>query len=209
MLRRVKIGAVLAAAGLATVAALPAVGQMASAQAATGSVTGQVVWSTPYLRCVFPYAPVAPGAPQTGAPADSGGSAVPAPATGAQALPQSVRAIPAGAVLVAVQGTGVSTRTDENGRFMLAGVPAGQFLTVAAGPVSAAGNAWALQPNVQVSAGQTVDLGQLSLGASTGVVSPICPAVGAPVPDATTGGAPTSPPDAVPAPSPDSSAGSQ
>jgi hypothetical protein len=72
--------------------------------------------------------------------------------------------LPAGAVLVAVQNTSVNARTDEGGRFTLSGVPAGQYLTVAAGPVANASSAIAERPNVFVTGGQSVDIGSLSLG---------------------------------------------
>jgi hypothetical protein len=75
-------------------------------------------------------------------------------------------------VLVAVQSTGVSARTDETGRFSLSGVPAGQYLTVAAGPVANAPNAIAERPNVFVNGGQSVDIGNLSLGGSAGAGIP-------------------------------------
>jgi hypothetical protein len=72
--------------------------------------------------------------------------------------------LPAGAVLVAVQNTSVSARTDEAGRFTLTGVPAGQYMTVAAGPVADSLSATADRPNVFVQGGQAVDIGTLSLG---------------------------------------------
>jgi hypothetical protein len=72
--------------------------------------------------------------------------------------------LPGGAVLVAVQGTNVSTRTDETGHFSLGSVPAGQYLTVAAGPVANSQQATAMRPNVLVDGGQSVDIGTLSLG---------------------------------------------
>jgi hypothetical protein len=75
-----------------------------------------------------------------------------------------VNGLPAGAVLVAVQNTNVSARTDEAGRFMLSGVPAGQYMTVAAGPVADSLSATAERPNVFVQGGQSVDIGTLSLG---------------------------------------------
>jgi hypothetical protein len=67
-------------------------------------------------------------------------------------------------VLVAVQNTNVSARTDEAGRFSLSGVPAGQYMTVAAGPVADSLSATAERPNVFVQGGQSVDIGTLSLG---------------------------------------------
>jgi hypothetical protein len=72
--------------------------------------------------------------------------------------------LPAGAVLVAAQGTSLSARTDEAGRFTLSGFPAGQYLTVAAGPVAESNVAVAERPNVFVNSGETTDIGVLSLG---------------------------------------------
>ena len=82
--------------------------------------------------------------------------------------------LPAGAVLVAVQSTGISARTDEAGRFTLSGVPAGQYLTVAAGPVANATNAIAERPNVFVNGGQSTDIGTLSLGGGPGPLAIPC-----------------------------------
>jgi hypothetical protein len=99
--------------------------------------------------------------------------------------PPFPRFIPAGAVLVAVQGTGLSARTDENGRFRIDNVPSGQYWTIAAGPVRGATVA---QPNVVVAdAGQTVDMGRLTLGTFCGggpVPYAVPGAEGAPQPDA-------------------------
>jgi hypothetical protein len=79
-------------------------------------------------------------------------------------IPQP-RSIPAGAVLVAVQNSPLGTRTDEAGRFTLSGVPTGQYLTVAAGPVANSLVATAQRPNVFVQdSGQSVDVGTLTLG---------------------------------------------
>ncbi len=150
-----------------------------TAQSATGTVNGRVVWSNCIRAIPLPATPngqaqpgvqPAPGMPQ------------PAPTSG----------LPAGAVLVAVQGTAVSARTDEAGRFSLSGVPAGEYLTVAAGPVANATNAVADRPNVFVDGGQTVDIGTLSLGGSDGPYGIACrvvPGIGA------AQGAETTPPD--------------
>jgi hypothetical protein len=67
-----------------------------------------------------------------------------------------------------VQSTAISARTDEAGKFTLAGVPAGQYMTVAAGPVADSVSAIAERPNVFLSGGQSVDVGTLSLGGSGG-----------------------------------------
>jgi hypothetical protein len=110
----------------------------------------------------------------------------PAPASG----------LPAGAVLVAVQNTAVSARTDETGRFTLDGVPAGQYLTVAAGPVGDAVSATAARPNVFVNGGQTLDVGTLSLGGSPNGLSIGCRVLPGPVtvqPQVGTGTAPPAP----------------
>jgi hypothetical protein len=90
--------------------------------------------------------------------------------------------LPAGAVLVAVQNSAVSARTDEAGHFALSGVPAGQYLTVAAGPVANSASATAALPNVFVNGGQSVDIGTLSLGGPTplAVACRILPGLGVP-----------------------------
>jgi hypothetical protein len=100
-----------------------------------------------------------PGAAQPGVPDVAEGQVFPG---GQRPIP--VNGLPAGAVLVAVQSTAVSARTDEAGRFTLSGVPAGQYMTVAAGPVAESISASAERPNVFVSGGQSVDIGTLSLG---------------------------------------------
>src|SRR5438132_7328836 len=120
-----------------------------------------------------PDAQAQPGGPE--AP-----NAMPQPVPGTRPIP--VNGLPAGAVLVAVQNTSVSARTDEAGRFTLSGVPAGQYMTVAAGPVANAESATAARPNVFVGGGQTVDLGTLDLGGGPspfGIACRILPGVGA------------------------------
>jgi hypothetical protein len=92
------------------------------AQGGTGSVTGRLLWGS-RVR-------IAP-------PAGGGGVApdvvevqpVPAqPDTPALNVIRRtpIRALPVGAVLVAVHNTGVNARSDEAGRYSLTGVPAGQ-----------------------------------------------------------------------------------
>ncbi|MDQ3811846.1 MAG: carboxypeptidase-like regulatory domain-containing protein [Chloroflexota bacterium] len=153
------VGLVAAAASIALA------GHGAAAQAAAGSVTGRVVWG-PCLRSLP--LPV----PAEGAEAPEGAQPE-RPEPGEQRIPPDfVRpprfgGLPAGAVLVAVQGTSISTRTDDAGRFSLSGVPAGQYLTVAAGPVADSNAATAARPNVLVNGGQSVDIGVLSLGGPT------------------------------------------
>lgn len=154
----------LAAFGVLAAVALFAHG--AAAQSATGTVTGRVLWG-PCIRAIpLPVTPDVQAQP-------------------AQPQPQpSTSGLPAGAVLVAVQSTGVSARTDEAGNFSLSGVPAGQYLTIAAGPVANAASAIAERPNVFVTGGQTMDIGTLSLGGSPSALGFPCrvvpPAVGAP-----------------------------
>jgi hypothetical protein len=128
----------------------------ATAQSATGTVTGRVVWGTCVRGIPLPISPEGqPQRPQIVPPDVQ-------VAPDSQATPGN--GLPAGAVLVAVQNTSVNARTDEGGRFTLSGVPAGQYLTVAAGPVANASSAVAGRPNVFVSGGQSVDIGSLSLG---------------------------------------------
>jgi hypothetical protein len=80
-----------------------------------------------------------------------------------------------------VQNTSISARTDETGRFALSGVPAGEYLTVAAGPVANESSATAQRPNVLVSAGTSTDIGTLSLGGQplSGIACGFVPGVGA------------------------------
>jgi len=154
----------------------------ATAQSANGTVAGRVVWG-PCIRGIP--LPMAPDA-QQGAPA-SPDSQMPQPMPVPQPAP--INGLPAGAVLVAVQNTSISARTDEAGRFSLSGVPAGQYMTVAAGPVANATSATAERPNVFVNGGQTVDLGTLSLGGGPtplGIACRIVPGLGAVSPGADT-----------------------
>jgi hypothetical protein len=163
--------------GFGVVAALALFAHGAAAQPATGTVTGRVLWG-PCIRAIpLPAAPEA----QT----------QPAPAAPSQPTTQG---LPAGAVLVAVQSTGISARTDEAGNFSLSGVPAGQYLTVAAGPVANASSAVAERPNVFVNGGQSMDIGTLSLGGSAAALGIPCrvlpPVTGVPVPSDTGPGMP-------------------
>jgi len=143
----------------------------AAAQPATGTITGRVLWGS-CARVALPLAPDAQAVPGMESEADAAQALPPEvlPAPGV-VRPTPQRALPAGAVLVAVQNTSISGRTDEAGRFTLAGVPAGQYLTVAAGPVANSLSAVAQRPNMFVNGGETVSAGTLVLGgASLGVV---------------------------------------
>jgi hypothetical protein len=191
----VAVGAVLPL-GLWALSASAPLG--ASAQSATGSITGHVRWTV----CARVPLPV---------PADGSGSgAAPEaqsaqPAADAQSTPDTqatpgvppgvpqpvpvpfLRSAPAGNVLVAVQNTALSARTDDAGAFTLSGVPAGQYLTVAAGPAANTPAAVAARPNVFLSGGQSVDVGTLLLGGGT-LPSVSClrgpgPATDTPAPD--------------------------
>jgi len=150
----------------------------AAAQASGGTVTGQVLWCAP-----LPYGYAVPGFE------DGGTSGTVAPGTSVKPpvsepgpdglispylYPYHQRMIPAGAVLVAVQGTALSARTDEEGNFAIANVPAGTYLTVAAGPVAKMNGAFALRPNVLVpSAGASVDVGGLTLSQPCSYYGPV------------------------------------
>lgn len=161
--------AALLGAGTAAALALAAAGLLSggvSAQAGTGTVTGTVVW----CQGRFGPMPMGPDGATPGAQADplqkeGPQTQRPMPLDGQvpDVMRPFTRRLPAGAVLVAVQGTAVSTRTDDQGRFTLSGVPAGQYLTVAAGPVGPTGVATAIRPNVLVAAGDTLDLGTLAM----------------------------------------------
>ena len=171
----------LVAASLLVIGGLaaPRLAAPASAQAGTGTVTGQVVWGTGpiYYAPAYPdgassapsagmeepnteVAPDAEVAPDMAAPSAEGFAR---PVPGPIFRPPVPRPIPAGAVLVAVQGTNISARTDESGNFTLE-VPTGQYLTVAAGPVRGASGTFVMRPNVKVDAGGRVSLGRLYLG---------------------------------------------
>jgi hypothetical protein len=146
----------------AATAILLLIGHTATAQSATGTITGRVLWGNCIRSIPLPGAPDAQ----------------------IQRQPQPIptNGLPAGAVLVAVQSTSISARTDEAGRFSLSGVPAGQYLTVAAGPVANATVAVAQRPNVMVNGGQNVDLGTLSLGGAPtplGIACRVIPGVSA------------------------------
>jgi hypothetical protein len=148
---------------LAAVAGLLIVAHSATAQSATGTVSGRVLWGSCIRAIPLPMTPdgqAQPGAVQPGAPTTPDAQGIP----GQRPIPVPVNGLPAGAVLVAVQNTNVSARTDEAGRFSLSGVPAGQYMTVAAGPVADSLSATAERPNVFVQGGQSVDIGTLSLG---------------------------------------------
>jgi hypothetical protein len=146
---------------LAVLASVAFATHSATAQSATGTVTGRVLWGSCIRGIPLPLTPN--GQPQPNA-------AVSPDAPEAQVMPGSrpvpINGLPAGAVLVAVQNTSVNARTDEAGRFTLSGVPAGQYMTVAAGPVADSLSATAQRPNVFVNGGQSLDVGTLSLGGS-------------------------------------------
>jgi hypothetical protein len=135
----------------------------------TGAISGQVVWCTPLLiragAAGAEPAPnpdiVTPQAPEV----QPDGTTRPGPIPMPIPRPIPPRPIPAGAVLVAVQNTSLSGRTDEAGSFRIEGVPVGQYFTIAAGPVRNAPAAIGMRPNVFVgSAGETVNIGQIGLG---------------------------------------------
>lgn len=147
---------------LAAVAGLLIVAHSATAQSATGTVSGRVLWGSCIRAIPLPMTPdgqAPPGAAQPNAPTTPDGQGIPG-----RPVPVPVNGLPAGAVLVAVQNTNVSARTDEAGKFTLSGVPAGQYMTVAAGPVADSLSATAERPNVFVQGGQSVDIGTLALG---------------------------------------------
>jgi hypothetical protein len=175
---------------LAAVLALTAGGLLttANAQPATGTITGRVVWSACLRGIPLPATPNAaqPGEAMPDAQVAPGGRPFP--------IPQP-RSIPAGAALVAVQNSPLGTRTDEAGRFTLSGVPAGQYLTVAAGPVAESLAATAQRPNVFLKdGGQSMDIGTLTLGASNNSVG----CIGIAVNSNDTLPAEAAPPDAAP-----------
>lgn len=158
--------------GLALVTSIGS--HVVTAQSASGTVTGRVMWG-PCVRGIP--LPMSPSAPDGSSPTQSGQ----APGPDSQMPGRMASGLPAGAVLVAVQNTSLSARTDETGRFTISGVPAGQYLTVAAGPVANSASAIAERPNVFVSnGGDRVDIGTLMLGGSGPVGLPcrIVPGMG-------------------------------
>jgi hypothetical protein len=161
------------------VAVLILAAHAATAQSATGTVTGRVLWSGCIRAIPLPTQPSDQGAAPDAQPAPGQPQIQPQPI-----IPPVASGLPAGAVLVAVQSTGISARTDESGKFSLSGVPAGQYLTVAAGPVANAVNAIAERPNVFVNGGQSMDIGTLSLGGGAPTGFP-CRVV--PIPQSSTG----------------------
>jgi hypothetical protein len=165
---------------VAASAVLLAAAHGAAAQAATGTVTGRVVWGACLRSIPLPVAPNAQAEDQAQQPAPT------------------VSGLPAGAVLVAIQNTAISGRTDEAGRFSLAGVPAGQYMTIAAGPVADSIVAIAARPNVYVDGGQRVDVGTLSLGGAPagGIGCRGLPGLSVPNVSTQPGTAPTPPGDA-------------
>jgi hypothetical protein len=157
---------------------LLAIANGAIAQSGAGTVTGRVVWG-PCLRGIplpaSPDAQTEPGAPTALQTPDAQVQPAPRP------RPVPATGLPAGAVLVAVQNTSISARTDETGHFTLSGVPAGDYLTVAAGPVANESSATAARPNVLVTAGASTDIGTLSLGGQplSGIACGFVPGIGA------------------------------
>jgi hypothetical protein len=176
---------VLAIAAGGALVLVSTIAMSALAQPATGTVTGRVVWGACIRGIPLPMSPDGQDQAQPSAP---GGPTRPVP------IPPN--GLPAGAVLVAVQNTSISARTDEAGRFTLQGVPAGQYLSVAAGPVAQSNTAVAERPNIFVNGGESADIGTLALGGAAPFGNACRVPLGVGVPDATATGAP----DDVPTP---------
>ena len=151
----------MALGALAVLASVAFATHSATAQSATGTVTGRVLWGSCIRGIPLPLTPNGQAQPHAGVSPDAPDAQI---APGSRPVP--INGLPAGAVLVAVQNTAVNARTDEAGRFTLSGVPAGQYMTVAAGPVADSLSATAERPNVFVNGGQSLDVGTLSLGGS-------------------------------------------
>jgi hypothetical protein len=141
-----------------------------SAQADTVTVTGQVAWcrSVPLpVASALDVGEARSAEPPTGVTADDAGlqppsapeTDVPTPRGGRRAVGL---AIPASA-LVAVQDTAMSTITDEQGRFTLAGVPASSVITITAVSTEAGGEPIAKQVDASGRVGERVDAGTLFL----------------------------------------------
>ncbi len=184
MTTRIGSRVMLAALGLLAAGGVFAVarGLSPASAASGGTITGQVVWYSP-----LPYLMGVPGTAESGAvpPSFPTTSIDPVPPT-AETKPGVTpviappfrpipipRLIPAGVVLVAVQGTSLSARTGEDGRFVIEGVPAGQYLTVAVGPVAKLNGAVASRPNVFLTEGQKTDVGQFSLSQPCNYYGPV------------------------------------
>jgi hypothetical protein len=175
----------------------------AVAQAGSGTVTGQVVWGSCLpgpLSAVPGAAQASPGdagqaTPESGEVASPASSQAQPPAGQVAPAPGLGRRLPAGAVLVALEGSTLSTRTDESGRFSLDNVPPGTYWMLAAGPVAGVVGASSLRPNVVVQSAQTLDVGVLTLGSAPGAACRYPLGPGGVVPDATSEGssAPPSP----------------
>jgi hypothetical protein len=182
---------------LAIVASVAFAAHSAAARSATGTVTGRVLWGSCIRGIPLPMTPGGQAEPGTAVAPDTSAPDAQQIAPGSRPVP--VNGLPAGAVLVAVQNTAISARTDEAGKFTLSGVPAGQYMTVAAGPVADSPSATSERPNVFVSGGQSVDLGTLSLGGSGATPYAIAcrfpPGVDAPMPGGAAPG-PAAPGDA-------------
>ncbi len=189
---RVTIGSLTAIGAIAVCAALVAATSV-SAQSASGTVTGRVLWGSCIRAIPLPLSPDAQGQPAAADQPTAQAQPGPNVREPARPIPQPITGLPAGAVLVAVQNTSVSARTDEAGRFSLSGVPAGQYLTVAAGPVADSLSATAQRPNVFVNGGQSMDIGTLSLGGTPTIGAAVCRFPNTAVPQ-------TGPADATPAP---------
>jgi hypothetical protein len=168
---------------MAVVFGLATTMQTASAQGtATGTLVGHLVWCKTMPRPVgqsdgepSPLADVTPGMAQ-------------------HALQPASISIPASDVQVSLLGTSLTATTDADGRFTLTGVPAAQALTLVVS--AASGPALVLNgPSLDVTAGQTRDLGYVGLVGcdDDGAVLTVAPAP-APGADGTAATSPEQPP---------------
>jgi hypothetical protein len=155
---------------VALIFALSSTFSVASAQAATGTLVGHVTF------CKL--------APRPAGQTDADPSLLADVTPGlAHAVAGPIK-IPAVAVQVGILGTGPSTTTDASGGFTLSGVPAAQPLTLVV-TASAGPPLMLAAPSLQVSAGQTRDLGSVGLagcGDASAVLveAPAAPAVDGP-----------------------------
>jgi hypothetical protein len=163
---------------LAVAAALSTASGAAAQSASTGTLVGHIT----FCRS-FPH-PVQ--APEGGD--DTGPQLQDVTPGFNRGIPQPIT-LPAQDVQLMIQGTAVSARTDANGAFTLAGVPAAQAVTVLAqvppGPAMVLNN-----PNLSLQPGQTLDLGTLALSgcanAAPAFVLPPAPAPDTPTPPSPT-----------------------
>jgi hypothetical protein len=139
-------------------ASLVASAHVANAQSAgTGTVTGHIIW------CRALAGPVV----SAGDGDDSPDLADVTPGLRKGITPPPPIRVAAQDIVLTVQGTPISARTDAAGSFTLTGVPAAQPLTLVA-QVASGPSLVVSGPDVTLNAGQTLDLGTIGVPDCTG-----------------------------------------